>query len=387
MPTAIDPRHRRLSRRGLLAGTAAFIGAGLCLRAGAAPVVPTASALHIVAAWSDATGHHHIGLIALKDAKAEGAQVLRSLPLPSRPHGLACLPDGTVLAVARRPGEWLLRWHPFGGTAGRRDAAQWLWADGDRRFSGHVTTPADGSSCYTTEVAGEDGQGWLVRRHSASLEVLEAWPTGGADPHDMEWLADGSLLVANGGIQALPETGRAKLSLARMNASLVQMHPNSGEVRGQWRLADPRLSIRHLCRRPNGSVGVALQAEHDEPAARAAAPLLALFDPRAPGLMPMAVVNAVSGYAANIATAGGAWLLSCPREHRVQLLDAQGHLDHELALPSACAVVADASSGAAWVLGGNMARRHDGGPTVRVLDRGGQFDNHAVAWPAGARVS
>jgi hypothetical protein len=66
------------------------------------------------------------------------------------------------------------------------------------------------------------------------------------DPHELLLDADGSLVVANGGIPALPETGRLKIHMDRMDASLVRLDTRTGALRGQWRLADKRLSLRHI---------------------------------------------------------------------------------------------------------------------------------------------
>lgn len=80
-------------------------------------------------------------------------KVHAALEVPSRAHGVCPLGDGSVVAVARRPGDWLVRWHPAQATP------QWHWQTTDHRypdrtFNGHVLSGlagADGEHLYTTE--------------------------------------------------------------------------------------------------------------------------------------------------------------------------------------------------------------------------------------------
>jgi len=201
---------------------------------------------------------------------------------------LVKLPDGGLLVVARRPGDWLLRVSPQRKT-------DWRWAEAGRVFSGHVHLSGDGSTVFTTEIDTDSGRGLLGVRDALSLEKVAEWVTHGQDPHAVAWMPlsalgqsgalhpmAGKLFVANGGIDSTPETGRAKQHLHHMDSSVVCLHPTSGEALGQWRLADPRLSLRHLAwaRHTDGQpvLGIALQAEHDVAAVRQAAPLLAVLD-------------------------------------------------------------------------------------------------------------
>lgn len=366
----IDTGRCATRRRHFLAGVVALAVARRSIAA------PARSAV-LVAAWDDAQGGHHIGLLQID---GDAVRIVASLGVPTRAHGLACAADGTVLAVARRPGEWLLRWKP-----GAAAQPEWVWAEAERRFNGHVLLAPDGQSIYTTEIELGSGEGQLVRRDAASLVETAVWPTHGLDPHDMEWLPDHRLLVANGGIQTLPETGRSKRALDRMDSSLVCIDSFTGSVNGQWRLADPRLSIRHLARHASGVVGVALQAEHEDLAERAAAPVLALFDVAARDLQAVSAVRSASGYGGDIAALQDGWLLSCPREHRVQHLLAQGRALSAVSLESACAIATDPAMQHAWMLGRSALRRDGDTDPVSVLAAGEQFDNHALMLPGPRR--
>jgi hypothetical protein len=141
--------------------------------------------------------------------------VQQSVSVPTRPHALLAEPGGTVLAVARRPGDWLLRWHP-----GSSEPAQWHWIAGDRRFNGHAVVSADGARIWTTETDLETARGWLGVRDARSLEKADEWAAHGMDPHELLALPEpcgafpaGTLLVANGGIRTQPESGRSSTSL------------------------------------------------------------------------------------------------------------------------------------------------------------------------------
>ena len=269
---------------------------------------PSAS---LAAAW-DVPAGHRVGILA---AAVGALRVETALAVPTRAHGLLAEPGGSLLAVARRPGDWLLRF----GRDGRRLAEHWI--EPDRAFNGHLLASADGRLLYGTETDLESGAGLIGVRDAATLERLASWPTHGLDPHELLWDADGTLLVANGGIPTQPETGRAKRGLERMDPSLVRLDPAGGRLLGQWRLADPRLSVRHLARQ-GGRTAIALQAEHDDPARRAAAPVLALFD--GARLRPAEAPRALAGYGGSVAGASGLFFVGCPRVDGTACWDAEG---------------------------------------------------------------
>lgn len=76
-----------------------------------------------------------------------------------------------------------------------------------------------------------------------------------------------------------PYTVRVKRDLARRDSSLLRLDARTRALLGQWRLQDPRLSPRHLAWSPDGAmIGIALQAKHDDAAAKDAAPVVAMFD-------------------------------------------------------------------------------------------------------------
>lgn len=351
-----------------------------------------ASAVTLLAAWRQ-DARESIGLIELDGAHW---RMRSQLILPTRAHGLVVEPGGTVLAAARRPGDWLLRWRPG------EEKAQWQWIEDDRRFNGHVIVAATGKRLvWTTETELEDGQGLIGVRDPVTLEKLDEWPTRGRDPHQLLALpqavagfAAGTLMVANGGIPTLPETGRAKLldqrlKQQRMDSSLTALHPETGEVLGQWRLSDPYLSIRHLAfDARSGRLGIALQAEHPDAAQKQAAPVLAVWDGRT--LRAAEEQPALLGYGGDIVALPqaladrGGFAVSCARANALALFSTEGRWQKTLPHPGAYALAGN--EGHVW-LGGDpdileMDAPVRGTPPTAMLTQSGvrdwHWDNHWV---------
>lgn len=307
----------------------------------AAPSMAAVRTPRLAAAWEGQNGHQ-VGVLAQHGA---ALAVSAALDVPTRAHGVWVEAGGTLLAVARRPGDWLLRWKPDAAQGGK--AIAWGWIEPDRAFNGHVVASPDGKLLYTTETNLETGQGLIGLRDAATLQKTGEWPTHGMDPHELLLDADGSLMVANGGIPALPETGRLKIHMGRMDASLVRLDTRSGELRGQWRLADQRLSLRHIAWADSANdaagqrlLGIALQAEHDDAAAKAAAPVLAVFDGQRLQTRAADPGQLLAGYGGDIAPAGGGFAVSCPRANGVALWRADGEWAGFLPLQEACALAA-----------------------------------------------
>ncbi len=359
MPMATDGANE--TRRRLLRA----IVAAPMLAMRAARAAPSSSPI-LVASWANAAGHFEIGVIRLGDS----VEILHRIEAPTRAHGLACTPDGQVIAVSRRPGDWIVRWQPGG-------EAHWTWVGDERRFSGHVQLAPDGASLFTTEIDFDSGDGVLVQRDAINLEEIAAWPTGGHDPHDLEWLDARYLLVANGGIETLPETGRDKRNLEGMDASLALVDTRTGTHAGMWRLPDPRLSIRHLARHACGRVGVALQAEHDDAPRRSQAPLFATFDPAARKLVPSAAVRTQNGYSGDITATDSGWVLSCPKDDCVFSVDERGRVSRH-AIAQGCALVTSADRSCAWALGDSSWLTLPSPATVHSTEKVLHFDNHAL---------
>lgn len=199
--------------------------------------------------------HHLVGL-------DEDIQKVFSVALPSRGHAAACHPDRPEAVVfARRPGRYAIVLDCLTGTV----LAQ-LPANTERHFYGHGVFSQDGSRLYTTENAYELGEGrigvWAA--DDGYRRVGEMW-SGGIGPHDIKLLsASGILVVANGGIDTHPESGRTKLNLPTMQSNLTYLSVH-GEILEQVE-TEPELrlnSIRHLDVRSDDLVAFACQWQAD----------------------------------------------------------------------------------------------------------------------------
>mgnify|MGYP000962559088 FL=1 len=182
-----------MDRRAFLIACAALAGAPAWARA-------TATSGLLAASWQTGGGYQ-VGILEAGDDLNPRV----ALDVPTRAHALLREADGNLLAVARRPGDWLLRWSPEG------KVLAWRWIEPRRAFTGHVVS--DGHLLYVSETDLDSGAGLIGVRDAKTLEKRAEWPTHGVDPHQLLWDADGQLLVANGGVPTRPETGRLKRDL------------------------------------------------------------------------------------------------------------------------------------------------------------------------------
>lgn len=275
----------------------------------------------IVAAWRGAEpdSPQCVGMLEA-DWRAREVRVRWQHPVPTRAHGFEVDRHG-IVAVALRPGAWLMRFDRDGQVVARskpaapaRDAAAT-----DLRFNGHAVTSHDGSRLYATMTDAISGRGWIGVHDGATLEPIDAWPSSGLEPHQLLLDRESHLMVAHGGIRRGADD--RKLDLDRMDSSLVRIDARDGRLLGRWQLDDRRLSLRHLAwsASAGGSspmLGIALQAEHDDAACRREAPALAVWDGRRL-IVPTHDAQA-QGYAGDIAPAhGGGFVVSNPRAAQV----------------------------------------------------------------------
>jgi hypothetical protein len=254
------------------------------------------------------------------DWETRKLEIRYAVPLPTRPHGLLTEADGGLLVVGVRPGTWLLR------CDGKGEVMRQLRVDEEgttARLNGHVVVAAKSDVLYTTETDQKTGRGKIGVRDRQSLRKLAEFDTHGIDPHQLLLDREGHLIVANGGVPRTPAD--KKLDLHRMDSSLVRLDAGNGTLLRQWRLDDPRLSMRHLAwsRSPidgdaDAILGIAIQAEHDDAARRAGAPILAVLDGEQ--LLVPTRANDGIGYAGDIAAAyNGGFALSSNQAGLAQL--------------------------------------------------------------------
>lgn len=316
-----------MDRRAFLSACAALL-----VTPGLARAANSDASVRLAAAWQAANGYQ-VGVLEQRDE----LRIHSAIDVPTRAHALLQEPGGTLLAVARRPGDWLLRWDQNGKTLA------WCWIEPRRAFTGHVVS--DGKTLYVAETDLDTGLGLIGVRDAVTLEKRAEWPTHGIDPHQLLWDAGHprALIVANGGVPTRSETGRVKLDLERMDSSLVRIDAATGELLGQWRLDDRRLSLRHLAWNAD-RLGIALQAEHDAPEAKTAAPVLAVFNGEM--LRPVAAPQTLAGYGGDVAPirtlVGDGFAVSCPRAQGIALFTVDGVWQGLIPLDEACALAATA---------------------------------------------
>jgi uncharacterized protein len=253
----------------------------------AAPAAVPEPVHRLAAGWrgpaDGGEGGDRVGILEI-DWAARSVRIAADLPAPGRVHGLQALADGGFVAVATRPGTWLMRCDAQGRIAARITRNQELPS---RSFNGHVHLSHDAKWLFTTEAGPAGATAWVSVRDAQRLQRVQQFPSAGFDAHQCLLDDDGNVFIANGGLLRA-EDGR-KIEAERMSPSLAHIDPDSGEVLGQWRLPDARLSLRHLAwalpetRAGDAKplIGIGLQAEHDDAARRREAPALALFDGKA----------------------------------------------------------------------------------------------------------
>nr|WP_315466028.1 DUF1513 domain-containing protein [uncultured Rhodoferax sp.] len=269
----------------------------------------TAASLRVLTSWTR-------GESAFAGIWTPGGRPARGIALPARAHALLGIPPAVTgagpqaLVLARRPGEYLLRMD----VANTR-ALQWHTMEDDRYLAGHACPSLGGNSFFSTETDGETGAGLVAERDWRSLRKLREFASHGIGPHALCTHTDGTLWVANGGILNLPESGRRKLNLGRMAPNLSAFDAVTGEVRTQYTLEDPFLSLRHLAVAPDGTIGVAMQAEHTDAQARARAPALAILRDGQLRAVPWANDQPPAGwdgYAGDVSYMHGRFWISAP---------------------------------------------------------------------------
>ena len=297
----------------------------LCAALGAASLPPAvfasgASPTRVAGGWRMKDAGHHVGALRVDWQRAEIA-VQSAVPVPTRPHAVVPEAGGGFLAVAARPGTWLLRIDAEGRVVNRVTMAD----EGDARtLDGHVIPSLDGQWQYTGETDRRTGEGWVSVRDTRTLRKVAERRTHGIDPHQILVDAAGKLIIANGGIPRTPDG--SKRNLDRMNPTLVRLDAETGELLGSWKLDDPRLSPHHIAwNRPLAGqprlLGLGLQAEHDHPAQRREAPLLAVWDGQALTI-PSRVM--AEGYAGDVAAGpNGGFVLTAQHANRIVLWQPQ----------------------------------------------------------------
>ncbi|WP_204115569.1 DUF1513 domain-containing protein [Shimia biformata] len=300
------------TRRQFIAG---MLAAGL----GPVPTWADAGSPAFLSAAKTASGDHV--LVGLRPDLSEAFRI----PLPTRGHAAAAHPNRPeAVGFARRPGTFALVIDCRSGqVAARMDAPT------GRHFYGHGTFSRDGDLLFTTENDYEAARGvigvWDVTR---GYQRIAEFSSGGVGPHEMVLMPDGeTLVIANGGIETHPDSGRAKLNIP-------MMRPNLSYCRLEGTVLDRvepdstmrRNSIRHLAVRPDGTVIFGMQWQGEAEQIVPLAGTHRLQEPLRLLEAPDQVWRDLSGYVGSVAASqsGDRVAVTSPRGNRVVEFDADG---------------------------------------------------------------
>lgn len=333
--------------------------------------------------WADAGSPAYLSAAAKPDGGfvlcgiGNDLKIRFELPLPARGHAAAAHPTRPeAVAFARRPGTFAV---VIDCISGAQRAV--LSSPEGRHFYGHGAYSSDGSLLFTTENDFETGRGrigvWDVRHGYARIDE---WDSGGVGPHDIKRLPDtDTLVVANGGIDTHPDTGRTKLNIPTMAPNLSYVR--DGHVIETVELpADlHKNSIRHLAVSALGQVAFGMQWQGDEEVDT----LVGLHRVGQSAQFMTASSNDVrqmQGYIGSIAlsTDGKTVAVTSPRGGLVQYYDvASGSHSASLTIPDVCGVAALGNSFALSAGTGEMHRFTLGKVSARNrVDL--NWDNHLV---------
>lgn len=218
--------------------------------------------------WANAGGPSFLAAAKTDDGEyvlcglSGAGKIVFQIPLPARGHAAAAHPyRAEAVAFARRPGRFALILNCATGNV----TAELTSPEG-RHFYGHGSYSADGRYLFTSENEFEAAQGVIGVWDSADgYKRIGEFASGGVGPHDIKTLPTGNLVVANGGIETHPESGRAKLNIATMLPNLTYLSL-TGTVLEQVALGVDlhKNSIRHLAVSADGSVAFGMQWQGDK---------------------------------------------------------------------------------------------------------------------------
>lgn len=334
--------------------------------------------------WADVGGPAFLSAAATPDGGYllcgidAGLNIVFKLPLPDRGHAAAAHPTRPeAVAFARRPGRFAI---VIDCTTGKQIAT--LNAPAGRHFYGHGVFSADGTRLYTTENDYDVGRGRIgVWDSTQGYARIDEWDSGGIGPHDIKRLpgSDG-LVVANGGIDTHPDTGRTKLNIPTMQPNLSYVEQGAiietGVLPDVWH----RNSIRHLAVSDTGLVAFGMQWQGDgQPSAlvgvhNRGGPMDLLQVPDDAGRM-------MQGYIGSIAFSqdGQSIAATSPRGGQVQIFDvASRSLRSSRTSADVCGLAANGGGFITTSGTGSIETLTRAGATNKVHQRL-MFDNHLIA--------
>ena len=249
-----------------------------------------------------------------------------------------------AVAFARRPGTFALVVECVTGRATAK-----LTAPQGRHFYGHGAFSDDGRLLFTTENDYDMARGRIgIWDADDAYRRIGEISSNGVGPHDLEVVPGRELLVvANGGIETHPDSGRAKLNLPfmRPNLSFVDF---DGEVSDMIE-PDPSRhlnSIRHLSVRSDGLVAFGCQWQGLPSEAPASLGLYRKGSGKPVMLDSTSDPRRLEGYAGSVAFSsdGKHVALTSPRGNVAQAFACDSGLEHAtVESPDICGVASNGS--------------------------------------------
>lgn len=261
----------------------------------------------------DAQGQHYVS-----GFNAQG-QAQFQLPLPDKAHGFAVNPQQSwqLVATPTLPGTRALVFDArTGQTLHTIHSAQ------GRHFNGHGCFSQDGQYFFSSENIAKTAQGVISMRDAQDFSLVRELPAYGIGPHDLRLLPDGkTLVIASGGIQTHPDSGKRELNINTMQSALLYIDATNGALLQRVEMPTARLSFRHMDVAADGTVLLACQYK-----GKRAMPKLVATHQRGGELQWLAIDDdslwQMNQYTASArVAANGVAAVSCPRGNVLTLWD------------------------------------------------------------------
>ncbi|SFN82762.1 hypothetical protein SAMN04488056_102137 [Cohaesibacter marisflavi] len=193
---------------------------------------------------------------------SEQGRTIFEIALPGRGHAAAAHPRRPeAVAFARRPGNFAMALDCRNG-----ETKAVLHCPKGRHFQGHGAFSEDGSLLYTAENDYDHARGVIgIWNADQGYKRVGEFASHGVGPHDLKLMPDKKhLVIANGGIETHPDSGREKLNIPTMKPNLAYVTLDGALVEMvELPQAMHKSSIRHLSLGADGTVAFAMQWQGD----------------------------------------------------------------------------------------------------------------------------
>ena len=334
--------------------------------------------------WADAGSPAFLSAAAKADGTyvlcgiSQNLEVVFQIELPSRGHAAVAHPtQPEAVAFARRPGTFALIVDCINGTP-----KTILTAPGGRHFNGHGVYSLGAEFLFTTENDYDAGRGcvgvWDVKSGYARIDEFDS---GGIGPHDIKRLPNSDILViANGGIDTHPDTGRVKLNIPTMQPNLSYFQDGKFIETVTLKAELHKNSIRHLSVNQTGDVAFGIQIQNNNT-------ISSLVGLHSRGheiaflKAPSNEIRRLKGYIGSITFSSDTKSIAAtsPRGGVIHIYDtAKQKLRNLTEIPDVCGIVAKDFGYCATAGTGKIINLSDNGAKIEALSTL-RWDNHLIA--------